>query len=195
MRTEKFKAVVECVASMTEAQLDQLVAAVEQRRVQTKALRILETARDPKTCLHCGSATVVKNGHSCGLQRYRCRACKKTYNATTGTPLAGLHRKERFFQQGACLAEGLTVRQAAAELGVATSTAFRLRHRFLTAVVAHQRLGAARGGRDLLPGVAEGRAGLAAKGSREGWKGRGDKVQEGLGAGADWPGQREPPGH
>lgn len=67
MRTEKFKAGVERVASMTEAQLDQLVAAVERRRVRTKALRILETARDASTCLHCGGATVVKNGHSCGL--------------------------------------------------------------------------------------------------------------------------------
>jgi transposase-like protein len=123
---------------MTEAQLDRLVEAVEQRRVRTKALRILESARDASKCLHCGSPTVVKNGHSCGLQRYRCRTCKRTFNATTGTPLAGLHSKERFFQQGACLAEGLTVREAAAELGVATSTAFRLRHRFLTAVVPHQ---------------------------------------------------------
>ncbi len=138
MRTERFKAVLESVASLTEAQLDQLVEVVEQRRVRTKALRILETARDASKCLHCGSTTVVKNGHSCGLQRYRCRTCKRTFNATTGTPLAGLHSKERFFQQGDCLAKGLTVREAAAELGVATSTAFRLRHRFLRAVVAHQ---------------------------------------------------------
>lgn len=41
MRVEKFKSVLESVARMTEAQLDQLVAAVEQRRVHTKALRVL----------------------------------------------------------------------------------------------------------------------------------------------------------
>lgn len=64
MRTERFKAVIECVARLTEAQLDQLVEAVEQRRVRTKALRILETARDASKCLHCGSPAVVKNGHS-----------------------------------------------------------------------------------------------------------------------------------
>ncbi|GAC1530098.1 MAG: hypothetical protein NVS2B4_08800 [Ramlibacter sp.] len=101
MRTDKFKAVMESVASLTETQLDQLVQAVEQRRGRTKALRVLETARDASTCLHCGSATVVKNGHSCGLQRYRCRTCKRTFNATTGTTLGGLHSKERFFQHGA----------------------------------------------------------------------------------------------
>lgn len=32
-----------------------------------------------------------------------------------GTPLAGLHTKERFFEQGECLAQGMTVREAAAE--------------------------------------------------------------------------------
>jgi hypothetical protein len=77
MRTEKFKAVVGSVASMTEAQLDQHVVTVEQRRVRTKALHILEAAGrwplaagDRGKCLHCGSTAVVKNGHSCGLQRY-----------------------------------------------------------------------------------------------------------------------------
>lgn len=38
MRTDKFKTVVESVSSMTEVQLDQLVAAVEQRRLRIKAL-------------------------------------------------------------------------------------------------------------------------------------------------------------
>ncbi len=38
--------------------------------------------------------------HSRGLQRYCSRACGKTFNATMGTPLANLHSKERFFQQG-----------------------------------------------------------------------------------------------
>ena len=40
---------------------------------------------------------------------------RTAFNATTGTPLAGLHHKERFFQQGDCLALGMTVREAAAE--------------------------------------------------------------------------------
>lgn len=112
--------------------------AVEKRQSKTKALRVLEGAWGAPKCGHCASGKVVKNGHSWGLQRYCCRACGKTFNTTTGTPLAGLHSKERFFEQGECLAQGLTVREAAATLGVSVSTAFRLRHRFLQAVQAHQ---------------------------------------------------------
>ena len=138
MNAKSFQALLAQVPSLTESQLDALVQTVEKRRAKTKALRILETAWGTPKCAHCASERVVKNGHSRGLQRYCCRACGKTFNATTGTPLAKLHSKERFFQQGECLAKGLTVRDAAAALGVSVSTAFRLRHRFLQAVQSHQ---------------------------------------------------------
>lgn len=138
MKVESFQALLAQVPSLTEGQLDELVQAVEKRRSKTKALRVLEGAWGAPKCAHCASDQVVKNGRSRGLQRYCCRACGKTFNATTGTPLAGLHSKERFFQQGECLAKGMTVREAADALGVSVSTAFRLRHRFLQAVQAHQ---------------------------------------------------------
>jgi len=138
MKVEAFQALLAQMPSLTEAQLDELVLAVEKRQSKTKALRVLEGAWGAPKCGHCASGKVVKNGHSRGLQRYCCRACGKTFNTTTGTPLAGLHSKERFFEQGECLAQGLTVREAAATLGVSVSTAFRLRHRFLQAVQAHQ---------------------------------------------------------
>jgi transposase-like protein len=77
---------------------DQLHA-VDERRVRTKALRVIETAKGPVKCPRCTFDRVVKNGRARGLQRYRCVGCGKTFNATTGTPLAGLHHKERFFQQ------------------------------------------------------------------------------------------------
>ncbi len=140
MKVESFQTLLGQVPSLTEGQLDELVQAVEKRRSKTKALRVLETAWGAPKCGHCASGEVVKNGHSRGLQRYCCRACGKTFNATTGTPLSGLHSKERFFEQGECLAQGMTVREAAAALGVSVSTAFRLRHRFLQAVQAHQPL-------------------------------------------------------
>ena len=138
MKVESFQALLAPVPSLTEGQLDELVQAVEKRRAKTKALHVLETAWGVPKCAHCASDQVVKNGHNRGLQRYCCRACGKTFNATTGTPLAKLHSKERFFQQGECLAKGMTVRDAAAALGVSVSTAFRLRHRFLQAVQSHQ---------------------------------------------------------
>ena len=74
---------------------------------------------------------MVRNGHAHGLQRYKCRACKRSFNALTGTPLARLRQKGKWLAQAEAVREGLTIKQAAAKLQVAPSTAFRWRHRFL----------------------------------------------------------------
>ena len=66
-----------------------------------------------------------------GLRRYQCKACKKTFNAATGTTLQGLHKKGRWLTFGDCLPDGLTVRGAAERCNFAVSTSFRWRHRFL----------------------------------------------------------------
>lgn len=82
-------------------------------------------------CPHCASRQVVKNGSADGLQRFKCRACGKTFNALTGTPLAGLHMRGKWLEHTAALRDGLSLNQVAERLHVAQSTAFRWRHRFL----------------------------------------------------------------
>lgn len=53
----------------------------------------MDSESDPsrRRCPHCGEAHTVANGRSRGRQRWLCRACQRTFGATTGTPLAGLH--------------------------------------------------------------------------------------------------------
>jgi hypothetical protein len=48
--------------------------------------------------------------------------------------VSGLHRKEAWLTFGECLAHGDTVKAAAQRCGIAVSTAFRWRHRFLEAI-------------------------------------------------------------
>jgi hypothetical protein len=38
------------------------------------------------------------------LQRYKCRACGKTFNALSGTPLARLRHKDKWLEQTQALA-------------------------------------------------------------------------------------------
>jgi transposase-like protein len=83
-------------------------------------------------CPHCGAEHVVRNGTAHGLQRYKCRDCRKTFNALTGTPLARLRMKGKWLLQTGALRDGVTITEAAERLGVARSTAFRWRHRFLS---------------------------------------------------------------
>ena len=73
-------------------------------------------------------------GRSCALRRYRCRACRQTFdalNALTGTPLARLRKREAWKEYAQALAESMSVRKAAARTGISVPTAFRWRHRFL----------------------------------------------------------------
>ena len=85
-------------------------------------------------CPHCSSAEVRPWGRAGDKLRYRCAACRKTFNPLTGTPLAGLHHQDRWRDQARALIAGETVAQAAKRCGVAYTTAFRWRHRFLAAL-------------------------------------------------------------
>lgn len=89
---------------------------------------------DDRCCPHCSTPGAVANGKARGMQRYLCRSCKRTFGALTGTRLSGLHRKEAWLTFGQCLADGDTVKASAERCGVAVSTAFRWRHRFLAAI-------------------------------------------------------------
>lgn len=89
---------------------------------------------EERECPHCGTTGAVANGKSRGMQRYLCRACSRTFGALTGTRVSGLHRKEVWLTFGECLANGDTVKESAERCGIAESTAFRWRHRFLGAI-------------------------------------------------------------
>ena len=64
-------------------------------------------------CPHCGSPEVRPWGGARGLPRYRCAECRKTFNPFTGTPVAGLHNKERWLDQARALIEGQSLAKAA----------------------------------------------------------------------------------
>ena len=85
-------------------------------------------------CPHCGAPEVRPWGEARGLPRYRCVECRKTFNPFTGTPVAGLHNKDRWPDQARALMEGESLAKAAERCGVHPSTAFRWRHRFLSAL-------------------------------------------------------------
>jgi transposase-like protein len=102
---------------------------------------LLDDGGGPPRCGHCGSERVARWGSAHGLARYRCRECERTFNALTGTPLAGLRYRSRWLSFGEALKDGATVRQSAKNCGVATSTAFRWRHRFLATPAANEPTG------------------------------------------------------
>jgi transposase-like protein len=83
------------------------------------------------TCPRCGSARVQRWGKIAGIQRLRCRACARTFNPLTGTPLARLRRRDLWLGHALVLEAGLSLRRGARAIGVHYNTALRWRHRWL----------------------------------------------------------------
>src|SRR3954453_4439532 len=83
---------------------------------QVGAARIAELGQrrvDSLGCPHCANRDVVRWGAASGLPRYRCKACRRTFNALTKTPLAKLRMKDKWAAQTEALIEGVSTAKAA----------------------------------------------------------------------------------
>ena len=147
MDSQDFQGWLSAASGLTRAQRREALAVLSGRSAGEASKAAIELAVDEaRRCPHCAAEGAVSRGKARGLRRYQCKGCGRTFNALTGTPLSGLHHKERWLSFGDSLAEGETVKASAERCDVAVSTAFRWRHRFLAA---------ARGGSGVLKGIVE----------------------------------------
>ena len=131
-------------------------------RIKDEGEEVVETLEKrfsgDEYCPHCKHNQFQKWGRSHGMQRYRCKSCRKTFNAATGTPLAHLRKKEKWLEYSKAMVDGLSIRKAARKCGIDTTTSFRWRHRFLRGLRDKKDSslkGIVEGRRDLLPGVVQ----------------------------------------
>lgn len=135
MDSERFQTWLQAIDGLSAAQKREVQNILAGRSSEAEVIAALEArVLADRRCVHCGKAGVICRGRSNGLRRLYCQACGKTFNALTGTPLAHLHLKGRWFAFARSLAGRETVRKSAAGCAVALSTAFRWRHRFLGAI-------------------------------------------------------------
>jgi transposase-like protein len=92
-----------------------------------------------RQCPHCGSARVQRWGSAHGLPRYRCSGCGRTFNPLTGTSLARLRNKDKWFLFLRTLTQQKSIRKSAEICGIDNSTALRWRQRFLACTDAEKR--------------------------------------------------------
>jgi len=95
------------------------------------ASRLTASDPAPRECSHCASDRIVRWGAAHGLPRYRCLACKRTFNILTNTPLAHLRNRERWLTYVGTMLEGRSIRGSAAACAVSPATSSRWRHRFM----------------------------------------------------------------
>jgi transposase-like protein len=133
MDSLEFQQLIATLGELNKDQRQTVAAIVSGRGDLAEVTSVIEARFATQVfCPHCQSTDVGSWGRACGLKRYRCRECRKSFNALTGTPLARLRKREAWKTYAQAVAESVSVRKAAQQTGVSVPTAFRWRHRFLT---------------------------------------------------------------
>ena len=130
MQTKQFRAFQVQIQQLTPQQRKQTLEQLQKRCDIDTVETVLDSV---ESCPHCGSIDLYRWGINAGIQRYKCKSCNKTFNALTNTPLAHLRHKEQWSKFAQDLIDGVSIQSAADHCGVAGSTCFRWRHRFLQA--------------------------------------------------------------
>ena len=112
MDAAELKRWMAAVARLTPAQKADLLKFLSARDDEAEVGQLVDSrlAQLP-ACPHCACTRIVRNGSASGLQRYKCRACQRTFNALSKTPLARLRMKGKWLQQEAVLARSLIIRR------------------------------------------------------------------------------------
>lgn len=131
MKKLAFHRCLRLVPTMTSAQRHDLKIALEQRDKKDLVAEVASLVGIPTCCPRCHHPGIRSWGRAAGLPRYRCQGCKRTFGPLTGTPLAGLHHKDRWLFYLEKFSEGESVRKAAWRCAINKKAAFLWRHRFL----------------------------------------------------------------
>lgn len=132
MKADEFSDLIKAIGQLDHHQRKTLSIALGQISDASQAIELIESHFDSVgICPHCGNSKLYRHGSAHGLQRYRCRACHRTFNALTATPLARLRHRSKWLDYLNTMIQSLPLRQSAVEIGIHRNTAFRWRHRFL----------------------------------------------------------------
>jgi transposase-like protein len=145
MEARGFKRWCKRLSGLTKPQRAQVLHALRPAVSLDRVIEAIARARAPqRRCPDCASGDCHRHGHANGLQRYRCCHCKRTFNDLTGTPLARLRHRAKWFDYLDTMLDSRSIRAAAKTVGVHRNTSFRWRHRFLH-LSKHDRPGSLRG--------------------------------------------------
>ena len=134
MDTEIFKTILSAFAGLTLSQRRVAIQALQDASASDGVLDVAnDRARRFSFCPYCQSTEIWRWGYKDGVQRFRCKKCRRTFNAFTSTPLAKLKRRDAWLTYCEAIIQGLSVRKAAHVASIHKNTSFRWRHRMLTA--------------------------------------------------------------
>lgn len=134
MSDTAFQSILHDLNSFTYAQLKKLHHETDKRISKNQVGQVIaEREEEVAACPHCESEDKNRWGMTAqGVQRYKCKSCRKTYNALAGTPLYRMRKPEKWVLYGHLMWHGTSLRKSAKHLDINLKTSFRWRHTFLT---------------------------------------------------------------
>lgn len=83
-------------------------------------------------CPYCNGSHFIKFGKYCGIQRYKCKSCSKTFSNSTNSLWKYLkHSPEKWIKFLELLIEEKTIKECSQVLNISMVTAFNWRHKVL----------------------------------------------------------------
>ena len=120
--------IINLVKELPEKYLEETFEKVQEIKEKADS----EEESDKKSCPHCGSKKVVKNGKHHNKQAYLCRDCLKSYLETAKSAIAYSQSSETVWKQVISdTVEGIPIDQTASDLDLSHSTVFNMRHKVL----------------------------------------------------------------
>jgi transposase-like protein len=110
-------------------------AAVSSLLEQAESYKAAQDENSRPSCPYCGNTHIVKNGHKCGKQEYRCKDCGRTYVSTTKTIMSGSHQSRELWEEVISdTLRGNAIEYSAKRLGLSHDCVFHMRHKILFAL-------------------------------------------------------------
>ncbi|HLP73551.1 MAG TPA: IS1595 family transposase [Bacteroidales bacterium] len=86
------------------------------------------------SCPRCKGTNIWSRGSYKGVKRLKCTDCNKYFSSTSGTAIYNIHKTDKWQAYLQCMKEGLTLRLAAARIGISLQTSFNWRHKILSSL-------------------------------------------------------------
>jgi transposase-like protein len=135
MASKQFQNILHHVPNLDYSQLKKLRHQVELNISSNQVGQaIAEHEEMISHCLYCDSHKLNRWGMTKqGIQRFKCKACNKTFNALADSPLYRMKKAEKWVEYTKLMWGGVSLRKSANALNITLRTSFRWRHIFIKA--------------------------------------------------------------
>jgi len=135
-----FKQIVSILRNSSDAEKERVFLYLKEMlkltNTQTKLINELRESKfhEGFNCPHCESEDVIRHGKFNNRQRYKCKACNKTFSDFTNTPLYRTRYPEEWIKFMECMIEGYSIRKCEEIISIKWTTLFYWRHKVLSAI-------------------------------------------------------------